>query len=135
MLTLAENAQKGHNLNGTSTHRAIGKDMSAYIYRVLWSRESSLSPLNASLWLTVHAHCPSRRSEHVPLRWSSRAPPAMLFFFFFFFLSLSRMELEKLLYAVVRNITRKGTRAHAEADSVTALPLPCSAAWRLSSTP
>ena len=56
MLTLAENAQKGHNLNGTSTHRAIGKDMSAYIYRVLWSRESSLLPLNALSWLTMCMH-------------------------------------------------------------------------------
>ncbi|TKA57454.1 hypothetical protein B0A53_00683 [Rhodotorula sp. CCFEE 5036] len=33
---------KGHNLNGTSTHRAIGKDMSAYIYRVLWSRDPNM---------------------------------------------------------------------------------------------
>lgn len=33
---------KGHNLNGTSTHRAIGKAMSAYIYRVLWSRDPNM---------------------------------------------------------------------------------------------
>lgn len=111
MLTLAENAQKGHNLNGTSTHRAIGKDMSAYIYRVLWSRESSLSPLNASLWLTVHAHCPSRRSEHVPLRWSSRAPPAMLFFFFFFFLSLSHGTGETAVCGGAKYYTKGYTRS------------------------
>ncbi|GAA5887731.1 hypothetical protein JCM3774_006865 [Rhodotorula dairenensis] len=33
---------KGHNLNGTTTHRAIGKDMSAYIYRVFWSRDPNM---------------------------------------------------------------------------------------------
>ncbi|GAA5976601.1 hypothetical protein JCM10908_005562 [Rhodotorula pacifica] len=33
---------KGHNLNGTTTHRAIGKDMSAYIYRVFWGRDPNM---------------------------------------------------------------------------------------------
>lgn len=79
--------------------------MSAYIYRVLWSREFHLSrllaPLDASLWLTRACTLVEQAIRTCTFELVASVGNAFLVLLL---VTLSR-ELERLLYVVVRNIT------------------------------